>query len=757
MASASDHKLIARPAAPGTFVLAAIAASLFFLFLHGMMTLPFPWVFAHEWVPSLGIIMALRIDGLSGQFLLLISGIGVLVFVYAAGYLSGVQKNGRVLFLLFLFMLSMMGAVVSDHVILLFVFWELTSVISFLLVGFSHEDAVCRRSAQQTLMVTGLGGLFLLAGFLVLWDIGGTGRIHDLVLRAPDFLDDKRLPVALCLVFVGAFTKSAQFPFHFWLPNAMAAPTPVSAYLHSATLVKLGVYLLARLDGAFGSLLLWQIVLIGFGTLTAVGAALLTLRETDMKRMLAWSTVSTLGTLTMLVGIPGHGAALAVATLFFAHALYKAPLFFVAGNLDHGTGTRDVDALGGMVRSMPWTASCAILAAISMAGLPLTFGFIAKDAMIMAKSEAAVFEAIGYATIFVGSVSVAVASIVSVRLFFGRFKKPGPDPAHEVSFLLIVPPMILVILGVLFGLNPTLVDPILGSAARVMAPGFDESAVEAAYDLYDVIAAVLSILVLGSALYLGLKPLRVLLEWVRVRDLLAPESGYWKVLKAVPRLAAWQTRCLQHGRLSHYLRVFVAAMTVVLLALLAAGQPQPDWPLFDTLTLPTATASLLVVSGAVLALFVRDHLLLVLVSGIVGYGSAVLFLFSGAPDLAFTQFAVETVFVVVAATVLRRMRPAQGRSRQVVERRLRMTDLALSSGLALVLTMLLLMASGLSFDGLLGDFFLANSLPAAKGQNVVNVIIVDFRAMDTLGEISVLAFSLLAAWPLLHMTKGDKA
>lgn len=309
--------------------LVLVPFALFAGLLIALIIKPLPWAVAWPWIPSLDIAVTLYVDGLAAQFLLIITGIGTLVYIYGSGYLAGHPRSNRVFVLLTLFMLAMVGAVLSDHLLVLFMFWELTSVFSFLLVGFDHDKEENRKSAQQAILVTGVGGLLLLAGIILLGQIAGTYSIQTILQIHAALLEDPRLPIALALLFLGTFSKSAQFPFHFWLPNAMAAPTPVSAYLHSATMVKLGIYLLARLDAAFGDLLFWEYVLVSFGTFTAVLGAIRTLYERDLKRILAWSTVATLGTLTMLVGLPGSGAALATSTLFFAHALYKAPLFLL--------------------------------------------------------------------------------------------------------------------------------------------------------------------------------------------------------------------------------------------------------------------------------------------------------------------------------------------------------------------------------------------------------------------------------------------
>jgi multicomponent Na+:H+ antiporter subunit A len=725
--------------------------------LYALATTPLPWRFDQIWVSSLDVELNIYIDGLSAQFLMLITGIGTLVFVYGTGYLAGDPRRRRVFVLLTLFMLAMIGAVVSDHLLVLFVFWELTSVLSFLLVGFDHEQMTSRKSAQQAMLVTGSGGLCLLAGIILLGQIAGSYSIQTLTQHAQDFLANPRLNLALLLIFLGAFTKSAQFPWHFWLPNAMAAPTPVSAYLHSATMVKLGIYLLARLDPAFGELVFWEYTLVGVGTVTALFAAFQTVYERDLKRILAWSTVATLGTLVMLVGLPGRGAALAVAALLFAHALYKAPLFFVAGNLDHGAGTRQIDYLTGMRRYMPWTAAAALLAALSMAGLPLTFGFVAKDAITFAKAQAEGLRLVSYATVFVNGISVAVAAIAAIRVFWGRDTAPRLAHPHEVPASMLLPPLSLVVLGLLFGLAPTLVDPVLGAAARAMAPEFDPKTAEMAYDLVPVIEATLGALLFGGLVYLNWDRLHTLLDRVRHLERYGPEAAYRRALELLPYLATRLTRRLQHGLLPGYLVTLVGSAALLTLGLLILARPAWNWPTVQPLNIPVLGAALLIAAGAGAALVVRDHLVLLLVSGLVGYGSAVLFLFTGAPDLAFTQFAVETVFVVVAAAVLLRLRRLAATAVAAPpEARLRPLAMGVSLLLAATLTALTLLVAAVPIDSSLADFYNTNSLPLAHGRNVVNVIIVDFRALDTLGEIAVLAFALLAALPLLGISRRNR-
>jgi multicomponent Na+:H+ antiporter subunit A len=688
--------------------------------------------------------LAFRIDGLSAQMLALITGIGTWIFVYASGYLAHEPRRGRLLIVLLLFMLAMIGAVSADNVILLFVFWELTSLTSFLLVGFNHTDTHARAAARQALLITMGGGLALLGGLVLLAQISGSWTLSGIVAAAPALRGDPRLELALTLVLLGAFTKSAQFPFHFWLPNAMSAPTPVSAYLHSATMVKLGIYLMARLDPAFNDLLFWEAMLIGTGTITAVWAAVLALRERDLKRILARSTVSALGTLTLLIGLPSPGSALAVVAFLFAHALYKAPLFMVAGNIDHATGTRNIDHLMGLRRSMPLTATAAVLAGLSMAGLPLSFGFVAKDAMSVAKAEAEVLMLVSYATVFVNAIAVAVAGVAAVRVFWGPPEAPRGQ-VHEVTWRMFVPPLAIVLLGIEFDFFPALADPLLLDAARSISPQLGAVELDAAFDLDALLSATGVTALIGLLFFLAWDHLHRALHRLHSLDRFGPAALYEHMLHGLTRVAAWHAQQLQGGRLSSYLRLTLSALLLMGAFAWWAGDSRAvirwDWP---AQAWAWVVAALLIAAGAVGALLLRDRLAVLMATGVVGYGSAVWFLFAGAPDLAFTQFMVETALVVVAASVLPRYGPSSSR-----RERWRWANAALAVVAGIGTFLLLAHLQGLPTNPELAEWFGRTSLPEAHGRNVVNVIIVDFRALDTLGEIAVVAFSLLAALPLL--------
>jgi len=407
-----------------------------------------------SWVHGLGVDVAIHLDGLSAAFVLLIAGIGALILIYSEGYLSGNPRIGRVQGALLVFLGSMLGLVLADDLISLFVFWELTSVSSFFLIGLNHETTVGRKAALRALFVTGAGGLALLAGLVMMRlaavELGLAPSEAGLIsaLGAVDLTGHRWYPAILVLVLTGAFTKSAQIPFHFWLPSAMAAPTPVSAFLHSATMVKAGVYLLARLHPFLGDTAAWHYTVTAFGLVTMIAAAGMAVVQIDMKRILAFSTVSVLGMLTMLVGVGTELAVKAMVVLLVAHALYKAALFMVAGNVDHEAGTRDVTVLGGLARRMPWTGAAGLLAALSMAGAPPMFGFIGKEMLYKAKldPESVVGWLIAVA-VLTNVILVAIALLVAVKPFCGKAGSP-PRVPHEAPISMILGPVVLADVGV---------------------------------------------------------------------------------------------------------------------------------------------------------------------------------------------------------------------------------------------------------------------------------------------------------------------
>ena len=703
------------------------------------------------WVPSFGVDLTFYLDGLSLLFALLITGLGTLVVVYAGGYLRGDRDLGRFYLALLLFMSAMLGLVLSSNLIALFVFWELTSFSSYLLIGYKHDYPESRKAALQALLVTGGGGLALLAGFVLLGIAGGgTFELREMMADPEAVRAHALYPAAFALVALGALTKSAQFPFHFWLPNAMAAPTPVSAYLHSATMVKAGIYLLMRLDALLGGTALWTFTLSTAGAVTMLLGAVWALRQTDLKKTLAYSTVTALGTLTLLVGLSFEASIQAAVVFLLVHALYKGALFMVAGSVDHETGTRDVLRLGGLRRAMPFTFGAAALAGLSMAGVPPLFGFVGKELAYKAKLgfEGADLLLPG-AAVLANALTLAAAGVVVLRPFFGR---PGdtPRPAHEAPPSMWIGPVALAAVGLLFGLLPTLLPAPLVTSAVAATLGY-------------VADVKLSLWYgFGTALYLSVLTVAlgalVYWQWDRVRGALArldplarvgPERGYERALDGMLALAGWQTRRLQNGSLRGYLAWMLAAVVVLPGATLLAKHGAPavggaGWA--EVLPHEWALAALVVV-GALAAAVSRSRMLAVAALGVVGFSVALLFLGLGAPDLAMTQMLVETLIVVIILLVLRHL-PAI-RAERAEAGPSRAASAALAVGAGVLMTGLALAVAATPFDGSVSTYFAEQSVPAGFGRNVVNVILVDFRALDTLGEVTVLAVAALGAHVLV--------
>ncbi|MDT8880224.1 putative monovalent cation/H+ antiporter subunit A [Halomonas saccharevitans] len=704
------------------------------------------------WVPGLDITLTFLIDGLSWLFALLITVIGALVLVYSGEYLHGHRDLPRFLVVITAFMMSMLGLVLADNLVTLFVFWELTSITSYLLIGFNHTDPAARKAALQGLFVTVGGGLALLAGFVMLAVAGDSWSLAELVQRGETLRDHALYTPLLLCVLIGAFTKSAQFPFHFWLPNAMAAPTPVSAYLHSATMVKAGIYLLARLHPALGGTELWVTTLSLVGALTMATGAFLAIRNTNIKTLLAYSTVMALGTLTMLLGLGTPQALTAFVVFLLAHSLYKGALFMVAGILDHETGTKDVTAMGGLRRAMPRTAAVAGVAALSLAGLPPLLGFVGKEAMLASVLAAEAWRPLILLLAFTAAfLTLAVAAIVALRPFFGAPRETPTSP-HEAPSAMLAGPALLAALSLVFGLAPGLLDPLV--AATLAGIGAPASGVHLAlwHGLNLPLALSLLSLALGLLTYRYWDRLRARLACLAPLMARGPEAGYEALMAGMVAVAGWQTRLLQNGHIRNYL-----AMTLLVLVGLVGHA------LFfrHTFTLDVdldvylheAVVAGLMVAGAVAACVMRSRLAAVAALGTMGFSIALTFVLFSAPDLAITQLLVETLTVILLVLVLFRL-PRFATLSTPLERLRDLAVAALTGGL-----ITLLMLSVLSGERLprISDYMVANSQPLGHGHNIVNVILVDFRALDTLGEMFVLALAATGVYAMLRFHARDHA
>lgn len=710
-----------------------------------------------DWIPSLGVRFSWRLDGLSLTFALLISGIGALIVLYSGAYLRGQSGQGTFLAFMLLFMGAMQGLIAADSLVMLFVFWELTSITSFLLIGFDNSREAARRAALQALIVTGAGGLALLAGVLLIQSITGAGELSGLLASGEALRGSQSYAVALALILAAAFTKSAQFPFHFWLPNAMEAPTPVSAYLHSATMVKAGVYLLMRLNPVMGGTPSWETVLPLVGGATLLAGAVLALRQTDLKLMLAQTTVASLGLLVMLIGVGSEAAIVAAVLYLIAHALFKGALFMVAGVIDHESGTRDIRLLGGLRRAMPATFAAGLLAALSMGGGPLFFGFLAKEEIYAALSQGGVLTSAALLAAIIGNALMfAVGLTVGLRPFVGR-PRDAFSQVHEAPVGLWLGPLVLAIAGLAAALGSPLTHAWLSAP---MASAVAGQAVEVAV----TVVPHLGLPLLLSALTIGLG-LLVLTRLDRLRGHVAtllaaigwgPDRGFDQALRGLLRLAVAVTRVIQNGRLDIYMTVTfitVAAALLVPMVLMGELPKVPRWP---DLRFYEWTILLIAVVGLAAIVTAKDRLTAIVSLGIQGFAVAVIFMLFGAPDLSFTQFMIETLSVVILALVMTRLRLSPSDRRPAGQKAL---DMTVSAGCGLGFALLLLTVTQAPFDDTLTQYFNAHSLAVAHGRNIVNVIIVDFRGLDTLGEISVVMAAGLAILALIRITtrSGAKA
>ncbi len=703
-----------------------------------------------SWVPSLGIDFVLRLDGFSLLFGLLITGIGTLVTLYAGAYFAEKPpaEIGRFLALIMLFMTAMLGTVLSDNLIVMFVFWELTSLTSFALIGFDGHKPEARKSALQSLIVTGGGGLVLFAGLLLVGMELGTFSFTEVVSRADELVASPWAGIIAVLIMIGAFTKSAQFPFHFWLPNAMAAPTPASAYLHSATMVKLGIFLLARFDAVFAGMPFFGTTLVIVGSLTMTVAALRALHATGFKAVLAQSTVASLGILVMLIGLDGEVAAVATVGFILSHALYKAALFFCAGTAIHATGESSLRKLGGLARFLPVTAVAAVLASLSMAGLPPFVGFISKEYLFEAQLTND-WNIIPVAVaVLVNAVMVGVAGVVSIRPFY--FK------AHRVESVkhgekpgLLVGPLLLATGGIIVGLFPAPVaQNLLAPAASALYGAPIDVSFQLWHGLTPMLALSMLVIAVGAAIIIFWD--RIHLALARRQGLfeLLGDRGYQGVMNGILGAARTSTRIMQNGDQHRYTAVVLVTVILAIAIGLVAGPAQISiaagvGPLRISVTL----VLLLSIFGAVATVMARSLIAGLVSAGIVGFGLAVIFMVNGAPDLALTQISVETLLVILLTAVLLKLPARQRHSRTAIERR---GDALIATAFGGIMFIAVASMSAIPLDLRLSDYFGETSYLEAYGRNVVNVILVDYRAIDTLGEISVVAFATIAAWALLR-------
>lgn len=752
------------------WILAIVPASIFVFLLGFAQTVVGGGTVATtlEWIPAYGINLSFFIDGLSLIFALTISGVGTLIILYSGAYLAGHPHQGRFLGFMLAFMGAMLGLVLADSLLVLFLFWELTSVTSFLLIGFDHARQAARRGAIQALVITNIGGMFLLAGAILVQQLAGAWEMSA-VRAMGEVLRGSGLYLLVLICFLGAaFTKSAQFPLHFWLPNAMEAPTPVSAFLHSATMVQAGVYLLARMTPSLGGTEVWTDVLVSFGGVTLIWGALGALKETDLKQILAQTTIASLGLLVLLIGLGSTYAIAGMVVYFVAHAFYKAGLFMVVGAIDHEAGTREITALRGLADKMPVTFIGAALAALSMVGLPLTVGYFAKEEMYLGLISGDWTAWLVLAVLVAGNAMLAgVALLVMIRPFLGE-AIPTPKTPHEAPIAMLAGPIVLGAGGIVAGVLPEwLGHDVLAPGAAAILGREVESHLTLALDVTSPLLWLSALTwLLGVLVYRQADVIRTLLRRFSNGLGWTADTVFDAVMFGLIRFSGAVTRFLHHGQLEFYLVIVFAAMAAAMFG------PMLVWGGFDwmvpvaelgdwsqRLSLPSLSIYEwgivgLAVLGLIAVLVAPSRLVAILSLGVQGTAVALIFLLFGAPDLAFTQFMVEILSVVILTFVMTRLRLDQ-RDHRPFEDWARDGTLAAVCGLGVSLLLMLVLTGTL--DTRLSDFFTATSVPIAHGHNIVNVILVDYRGFDTLGEIAVVMGAGMAILALLRRQKKPEA
>jgi multicomponent Na+:H+ antiporter subunit A len=675
-----------------------------------------------EWIPSLGVVIGLRIDPLGLILTAVVAGIGLLIVIYSHGYFRSASTRARFLALMAVFTGGMAGIVTSDELLGLFIFWEITTIASYLLIGFDDEKASARSAALQAILVTTAGGLAMLAGFILLAMEAGTTTISEIVSAPPT---GAMVTTALLLVFLGAFTKSAQFPFQFWLPGAMAAPTPASAFLHSATMVKAGIVLLLLLAPGFADETVWQTTVTAVGLTTMAVGAFAALRQRDLKLLLAHGTVSQLGFMVALVGLGHTGAALGVLV---AHALFKATLFLVTGIVDKAAGTRDIGVLRGVGRALPVQALVGAIAALSMAGVPPMLGFVTKETAFDTLIEGG--EWLALAVIALAS---ALTAAYSAQWWYGAFASKGSESPATVAPTprsMDLGPGVLSALTVVLGLVPAGLAVAVGDAVGesvkfVLWPG-----VKPALVLSGIVLAA------GGILFSLIRGERAQDRIPSRSSLHLPASDAWYAasIRGLNTTADRVTGIVQNGSLPIYLAVILTAVLTVPLVVWVL-----TWDADPTVTwwyrpAEVALAGVAIV-GAIAATRVQRRMAAALMLGVVGYAVAGIFVIYSAPDLALTQLLIETLTVALFALVLAKLPRRFGAGPASLSRTAR---IVVATFVGSFVTIAALITTTVTPGTTLTDDYVANA-PDAGGSNVVNIILTNFRALDTLGEITVLA------------------
>ncbi len=719
-----------------------------------------------DWIPSLDISLTFHLDGLSLLFALLITGIGSLVVLYSIFYLDKTERLGHFYTYLYIFMAAMLGVVLSDNVFGLYVFWEFTSLSSFLLIGYWHFKERSRYGAVKSLLITVMGGFSLLAGLILLTIVTGTTSIRGMVDQADVILASPFLPFIMAFLLLGAFTKSAQFPFHIWLPDAMEAPTPVSAYLHSATMVKAGIYLMARFSPIFGGEPSFFMLLSLFGIITLVCGSYMAVRQTDLKAILAYSTISQLGMIMAMLGFGTDVAIFAAVFHILNHATFKGSLFMVAGIVDHETGTRDIRRLGGLMTFMPISATLALFGTFSMAGVPLPFlnGFYSKEMFFDASLQLS-----GYTGTFVEILAAALpylavlgsifTFVYSMYLFFGTFRgtykeEQLPVKPHEAPFMMLVSPMILVLGVIIIGLVPSIFnDGLLTHAASAVFGSEVTKEISFWHGFIPPLYMSLAVVAIGTLLYVFNS------KWERIYNVMPGKFSFNRIYDWVVKQLESASNRITSSYMNGSMRLYMVLLLIAVTGITFLGLWMTNGFNFEVTDVAPVTVhevliAVVMAAAAIATIFVRNRLAIIIVVGVVGYGLAILFVLYLAPDLALTQLIVETVTVALFLLCFYHLPNLKKRTESLAHRGV---NLFVSLGFGALLLVISLSAYNSRFFDTISGYFTENSYKLGGGDNIVNVILVDFRGLDTLFEVAVLFGAGLGIYSLIRLRKNKGA
>lgn len=719
-----------------------------------------PLLEPHAWNQMLGISMNFYIDGLSIYFGLLISGMGVLVNLFSIFYLSPTCNLGRFYSYMMLFMGSMLGIVFASNLLCLFVFWELTSISSYFLIGFWHDRKEAREAALKSILITGLGGLFLLAGFVLLYNVTGTLEIPELLELGDEVKSSPYYLPILLLILIGAFTKSAQFPFHIWLPDAMVAPTPVSCYLHSATMVKAGIFLIARLSPIFSGTQVWFFSLSSIGLMTMIIGAYLAIKQTDLKALLAYSTISQLGIMVTMFGFDTSVGKEAAILYVLNHALFKGSLFLLVGAIEHETGTKDLRKLGGLIKNMPYTGILVAFSAISMAGLPPLMGFWAKELFFESTlhipwhgSPLNFLRIVIPLVAVVGSIFTVTYSIMVFHRVFLERREDGPLQAHEAPVGMLISPGILISLSLFLGLFPNILKDSLFQPAILSILQYNTNlAISLWHGLSTPLFMSLVAVLMGTITYANRA------SFQKVQDFILPNFSlnhtYEGAINLLNQTAELITGIIQNGYLKFYIMT-ISGFLIVMGGYTFISKVHLQW---ENLQLSPITpfdlliTCLIIIStlGVVLA---QNRIRAILFLGIVGYLVVLLYVVFRAPDLALTQVLIETLSIILFLLTFYHL-PKFFEEKTPSSIHLR--DLAISGALGALVTSLVVVAIATPLFPSVSQYFVENSYLLAGGKNIVNIILVDFRGYDTMGEITVLAIAGMGVYALARLRERGK-